>query len=311
MCLKHPNLYFQLYPIICACVHACEVNSVMSDSLRSHGLQPTRLLCPWNSPGKNPRVGCHALLQGDLPNPGIQPASLTSPALAEGFFITSPLLVHIQSTLSLQLEIQLLVLSFVKSNLWQVSNQSFSFLKCKVRINNSTSWLLEYSIYFLFSPTSNNFSVSSFRFILFYSVTKCYKFLRLNPSPFLSSCSLMFKYSHLRLQFVVQSLSRVQLFCDPMYYIARQAPLSMGLPRQEYWSGLPFPSPEDLPDPGIEPTPPEYRQILYHQSHQRSCLQLTTIYMTHKHVSLAQTSSINSRIQWPKKKKKRPEVDSG
>ena len=34
--------------------------------------------------------------------------------------------------------------------------------------------------------------------------------------------------------------------------IASQAPLSMGLPRQEYWSGLPFPSPGDLPDPRIE-----------------------------------------------------------
>ena len=32
-----------------------------------------------------------------------------------------------------------------------------------------------------------------------------------------------------------------------------QAPLSVGFPRQEYWSGLPFPSPGDLPDPGIEP----------------------------------------------------------
>ena len=34
---------------------------------------------------------------------------------------------------------------------------------------------------------------------------------------------------------------------------AHQAPLSLGFPRQEYWSGLPFPSPGDLPDPGIEP----------------------------------------------------------
>ena len=34
--------------------------------------------------------------------------------------------------------------------------------------------------------------------------------------------------------------------------VACQAPLSMGFPRQEYWSGLPFPSLEDLPDPGIE-----------------------------------------------------------
>ena len=35
--------------------------------------------------------------------------------------------------------------------------------------------------------------------------------------------------------------------------VAHQAPLSMGFPRQEYWSGLPFPSPGDLPHPGIEP----------------------------------------------------------
>ena len=38
--------------------------------------------------------------------------------------------------------------------------------------------------------------------------------------------------------------------------VAHQAPLSMGFHRQEYWSGLPFPSPGDLPDPGIEPASP-------------------------------------------------------
>ena len=38
--------------------------------------------------------------------------------------------------------------------------------------------------------------------------------------------------------------------------VAHQAPLSMGFSRQEYWSGLPFPSPEDLPDPGIESRSP-------------------------------------------------------
>ena len=37
-------------------------------------------------------------------------------------------------------------------------------------------------------------------------------------------------------------------------YVACQASLSMGFSRREYWSGLPFPSTEDLPDPGIEPT---------------------------------------------------------
>ena len=40
--------------------------------------------------------------------------------------------------------------------------------------------------------------------------------------------------------------------CDPMDYIAHQGPLSMAFPRQKYWSGLPFPSPGDLPDPGTE-----------------------------------------------------------
>ena len=38
--------------------------------------------------------------------------------------------------------------------------------------------------------------------------------------------------------------------------VARQAPLSLRIPRQEYWSGLPFPSPGDLPDPGIKSLPP-------------------------------------------------------
>ena len=46
-------------------------------------------------------------------------------------------------------------------------------------------------------------------------------------------------------------LSHVQLFATP-WTVACQAPLSMGFPRQEYWSGLPFPSLGDLPDPQIE-----------------------------------------------------------
>ena len=50
----------------------------------------------------------------------------------------------------------------------------------------------------------------------------------------------------------VKSLSRVQLFATP-WTVAYQAPLSMGFSRQECWSGLPFPSPGDLPNPGIEP----------------------------------------------------------
>ena len=51
-------------------------------------------------------------------------------------------------------------------------------------------------------------------------------------------------------------LSFVQLFVTPRT-VAFQAPLSMGFLRQEYWTELPFPSPGDLPDPGIEPASPE------------------------------------------------------
>ena len=51
----------------------------------------------------------------------------------------------------------------------------------------------------------------------------------------------------------VKSLSRVRLFVTP-WTVAYQAPLSMGFSRQECWSELPFPSPGDLPNPGIEPT---------------------------------------------------------
>ena len=53
----------------------------------------------------------------------------------------------------------------------------------------------------------------------------------------------------------VKSLSCVRLFAIS-WAVVYQASLSMGLYRQEYWSGVPFPSPGDLPDPGIEPRSP-------------------------------------------------------
>ena len=51
--------------------HACEAASVVSDSVQPHGPQPTRLLCPRDSPGKNTGVGCYALLQGIFPTQGL------------------------------------------------------------------------------------------------------------------------------------------------------------------------------------------------------------------------------------------------
>ena len=72
------------------------------------------------------------------------------------------------------------------------------------------------------------------------------------------------KYAHF-----LQQMSLKSRFCScclvaklcqtlaPPWTITCRAPLSMGFPRQEYWSGSPFPSPRDLPNPGIEPGSPE------------------------------------------------------
>ena len=53
----------------------------------------------------------------------------------------------------------------------------------------------------------------------------------------------------------MKSLNHVQLFATP-WTVAYKAPLSMEFSRKEYWSGLPFPSPGDFPDPGIKPGSP-------------------------------------------------------
>ena len=62
----------------------------------------------------------------------------------------------------------------------------------------------------------------------------------------------------------VRSLSRVRLFATP--WTVAQAPLSVEFSRQEYWSGLPFPSPGDLPTQGSNPGLLHGRQILYQLS---------------------------------------------
>ena len=86
------------------------------------------------------------------------------------------------------------------------------------------------------------------------------KFLTLNVELELEN-TLSFHHVKLKL------LSRVQLFVTS-WTIAHQAPPSMKFSRQEYWNGLPFPSPGDLPDPGIKPRSPRCRQTLYPQSHE-------------------------------------------
>ena len=56
----------------------------------------------------------------------------------------------------------------------------------------------------------------------------------------------------------MKSLNPIRLFATP-WTVAHQAPLSIGFSRQEFWSGLPFPPPEDLPNPGIKPKSPALR----------------------------------------------------
>ena len=65
----------------------CSGTSVMSNSLQHYGLQPARLLCQWNFPGKNTRVSCHALLQGIFLTQG---SSLCFLQCRENLFITEP-----------------------------------------------------------------------------------------------------------------------------------------------------------------------------------------------------------------------------
>ena len=59
-------------------------------------------------------------------------------------------------------------------------------------------------------------------------------------------------------------------FFATLWTVARQAPLSMGFPREEYWSGLPFPSPGDLPIPGIKPTSSALQAASLLLNHQES-----------------------------------------
>ena len=76
-----------IFIYMCMYVHAQSC-----PTLQPHGLQPTRLLSPWDFPGKNTGVDCHFLLLENLPNPGIKLMSLASPSLAGTgrFFTTEP-----------------------------------------------------------------------------------------------------------------------------------------------------------------------------------------------------------------------------
>ena len=109
-------------------------------------------------------------------------------------------------------------------------------------------------------------------FFIFFSIMVYHRILNMVSFPVLYSRTWLFIQSESG-----KLLSHVRLFATP-WTVTHQAPPSMGFSRQEHWNGLPFPSPGDLPNPGIEPRspalqaealtsePPEYNQRLgkYH-----------------------------------------------
>ena len=80
--------------------------------------------------------------------------------------------------------------------------------------------------------------------------------------------------------------------------IAGQTPLSMEFSVQEYWSGLPFPSPGDLSNPGIQRRSPALQAVLYHLSHQRSPIYYKQFYILLSRASLIAHGILNTGLQY-------------
>ena len=126
----------------------------MSNSIWPYGLQPTRLLCPWDSPGKNTGVGCPP---GDLPNTGTEPVSLTSPALAGGFFTTEPLGVYIYISWCVYMCVCVCVCVCI---LWYIFQTIHWITEYKVK--DSWTWIFEY--WAKWSPRSHSVFVEHLLF---------------------------------------------------------------------------------------------------------------------------------------------------
>ena len=91
----------------------------------------------------------------------------------------------------------------------------------------------------------------NYSFLLWPSSICCFSPFFILPLLFIASPGRICCYCSIAPAYVLSCFSCVQLFATP-WTVAHQVPLSMGFSRQEYWSGLPFPPPEDLPDSGIE-----------------------------------------------------------
>ena len=181
---------------LCCCCCCCQVASVVSDSVRPHRRQPTRLPRPWDSPGKSTGVGCHCL-------PQCMKVKSESEVAQSCLTVSHPMDCSPPGP-SVHGGFQTRVLE------WGAI--AFSALVAQMVKN---------------LPAMQETLVRS-----------------LGQEDSLEKVKVKGK-----------SLSRVRLFATP-WTAAYQVPPSMEFSRQEYWSGLPFPSPVELPDPGIEPGSP-------------------------------------------------------
>ena len=271
----------------------CLVASVMSDSVRPYGLQPSRLRCPWASPGKQTGVGCYALLRRIFPAQGLNPGllhcrkSLYHSATREHMDPLHPLtslrceilailflyilmihllfhylLFHFLSPRNYDIIHQLLMLKKTKQdNRWIIEiliNQNLVMMLKLIPWAKSQDWI--FSSQYLKDKFSHTYTPISEQYI--YNKKKETEYLfKKEGLHWTITCNKNLSEW--------QALSRVGLFATP-WTVACEAPPPMGFSRQEYWSGLPFPSPGDLPDPGMEPGSPALQADLYHLRHQRS-----------------------------------------
>ena len=212
------------------CYHSCcccKVASIVSDSVWPHRRQPTRLPRPGDYPGKNAGVGCHFLLQC-MKVKSEREVAQSCPTLRDPMNGSLP-----GSTIHGIFQAR--VLEWVAIAFSQRDEQILQ-----------GCW-------------SSNFS-------LMVSDTWHFCTLLYNPKIYFTHAHgkwltiflqhLIFgKFWLFMLWSSLSCFSCVQLFVTP-WTVAHQAPLSVEFSRQEYWSRLPFPSPGDLPHPGLEPRSP-------------------------------------------------------
>ena len=224
----------------------------MSNSVRPHRWQPTRLPHPWDSPGKNTGVGCHCLLQcmklkseseaaQSCPTP-IYPMDCSLPGSSvHGIFQARVLEWGAIAFSSLPPRFCLLQILYFQQ--WPASWASDVCI---------STCQLDRPMGHLPGPSHSKYSECSWIWPLYIDTKLNLRDRILCKVEKNSFIALSGRGGHSWLV-VVWLLSCIWLL---LLLLACWAPQSMEFSRQEYWSGFPFPPPEDLPDPGIKPRSP-------------------------------------------------------